>query len=607
MSSSDRAAPQVTDAIPHTICDAFLRTVARYPDRPAIGKVNGSQVESLTYREYAQRVTALAAALRARGYAREDRVMILSENRMEWAITDLACLFLGIQTVPVYTTLPTSQVVYLACDSGARAAFVSNATLLKRLLAVQAQEPALVDLFVFDTGEELPPEATPFTTLLAEGDQAGPDLLTQLAPETHPDDPATVIYTSGTTGEPKGALLTHRNIMSNIEGTHRLILPNEYDVFLSFLPLSHVFERSPGHFLPLTFGCSVVYCTSIYSVQHDLATVQPTVMLSVPRFFDSIRNRILDKVAHAPAARQRLFHWATDVGRRCSQLTRTGAKPNPLLAGQLRLADKLVLSKIRAVAGGRIRYFVSGGAALSVETAEFFLSLGFCMIEGYGLTETSPVLAANMPECPTPGTVGRPLPNIEIRIAEDGEILARGASIMKGYLHKPAETAEVIDADGWFYTGDTGCFDPQGNLKITGRKKEIIVLANGKNVAPVRVEEALRESPFISEVVVYGDELQYLIALIYPDPEQLTRWAAEQGIDTSSVSAITAHPKCKALFKQEIASRSKELAEFERVKQFAFIDQPFTVDTGELTPTLKLKRHVIKLKYQHLLEAMARE
>ncbi len=607
MSSPDRAAPQVTHAIPHTICDAFLRTVARFPDRPAIGRVNGDQVESLTYREYAQHVSELVSALRARGFSREDRVLILSENRIEWALTDIACQFLGIQTVPVYTTLPTSQVVYLACDSGARAAFVSNAKLLKRLLDVQAQEPALVDLFVFDAEDGLPAEVTPFRTLMAEGEGADPQLLQQLAPETHPDDPATVIYTSGTTGEPKGVVLTHRNIMSNIEGAHKLILPNEFDVFLSFLPLSHVFERTPGHFLPITFGCSVVYCTSIYSVPHDMATVQPTVMLSVPRFFDSIRNRVLDKVAHAPATRQRLFRWATDVGRRRSQLTRTGAKPGPALEAQYRLADKLVLSKIRAVAGGRIRFFVSGGAALSVETAEFFLSLGFCMIEGYGLTETSPVLAANMPECPMPGTVGRPLPNIEIRIAEDGEILARGDSVMKGYLHKPAETAEAIDADGWFHTGDTGCFDAYGNLKITGRKKEIIVLANGKNVAPVRVEEALRESPYITEVVVYGDELQYLIALIYPDPDQLTRWAIEQGIDASSIAAITAHPKCKALFKQEIARRSNDLAEFERVKQFAFIDQPFSVETGELTPTLKLKRHVIKLKYQHLLDAMARE
>jgi len=421
-----------------------------------------------------------------------------------------------------------------------------------------------------------------------------------------PDHVATFIYTSGTTGEPKGAMLTHHNLQSNVDACLQVIHAGPDDVFLSFLPLSHVFERMAGHFTAVACGATVYYCETLFTIARDMQIARPTVMLAVPRLFESIRDRVMENVTKQPPLRRRIFHWAFRNASKAAQAVRGERRWTPWLRFKHRLADRLVLHKVRDLTGGRLRFFVSGGAALGRHTAEFFHAFGILVLEGYGLTETSPVVSVNRPEYYRFGTVGRPIPGVEVRIAEDGEILVRGPNVMLGYYNKPAETAEVIDPDGWFHTGDLGSIDADGFLRITGRKKDIIVLANGKNVAPVPIEEQLKTSPYIAEAVLFGDEQDVITALIVPNFEQTREWAKMQGLLVQSDAELVALPEVKQLMKQEIDRLTTHLAEFEKVRRFTLLDHPFSIETGELTPTLKVRRHFIKQRYAKELEAMRR-
>jgi long-chain acyl-CoA synthetase len=590
------------------LCTVFAQVAQRQPDHTALVRILKGQTYPLTYGDYLQRVIHLSSGLEATGVSSGDRVLLLSENRPEWAIADYALLSLGAIVVPVYPSLPANQIEYLARDSGARVIIVSDEKQYRKAVEVSQAVPQLETIVCMDPPDEFASNAISFTDIERRGaeDTDAERRFHERIAQIPPDHVATFIYTSGTTGEPKGAMLTHHNLQSNVDACLQVIHAGPDDVFLSFLPLSHVFERMAGHFTAVACGATVYYCETLFTIARDMQIARPTVMLAVPRLFESIRDRILENVTKQPPLRRRIFHWAFRNASKAAQAVRGERRWTPWLRFKHRLADKLVLHKVRDLTGGRLRFFISGGAALGRQNAEFFHAFGILILEGYGLTETSPVVSVNRPEYYRFGTVGRPIPGVEVRIAEDGEILVRGPNVMLGYYNKPAETAEVIDPDGWFHTGDLGSIDADGFLRITGRKKDIIVLANGKNVAPVPIEEQLKSSPYISEAVLFGDEQDVITALIVPNFEQTREWAKMQGLLVQSDAELVALPEVKQLMKQEIDRLTTHLAEFEKVRRFTLLDHPFSIETGELTPTLKVRRHFIKQRYAKELEAMRR-
>jgi len=587
-----------------TLSKAFWRSVEQHGEKPALLVKREKQYRPITYTELGRRVYALARALHELGVRKGDRVAILAENCPEWAITDWATLCLGAITVPIYPTLTAPQVGEILSDSEPKVLVVSDKKQLhKAREAVEGTglNPQMICIASGGTGE------TPtFEQMLNQPGALTESELRALVETSQPDDIITFIYTSGTTGEPKGAMLTHRNFISNIEAVLELIDWRPDDVFLSFLPLSHVFERTCGHFLPIYAGLTIAYAESLFTLANDMLEVKPTLMLGVPRFYASVMDRILASVRQMPPLRQKLFYRTLEVGKVYSRCLREG-RPVPLgIRLQHAILDKLVASKIRERIGGRLRYFVSGGAALPKEVAEFFHAFGILILEGYGLTETSPVLTVNPPNAPRFGSVGKPIPGVEIKIAEDGEILARGPNIMLGYYKKPEATAAAIDPDGWFHTGDVGHIDADGYLYITDRKKDIIVLANGKNVAPQPIENMLKQSDLIQEAVVYGDGMSAPVALIVPNIDALRAFAKQQGIEATDDDALLNHDAVQKRFRQELERVNRELADFQRLKGFRLISKPFSIETGELTPTLKVKRRVVAEKYAHLLQEMAR-
>lgn len=586
-----------------TLSKAFWRSVARHGEKTALLVKRDKQYRPITYTELGKRVYAFARALHELGVRKGDRVAILAENCPEWAITDWATLCLGAITVPIYPTLTAPQVGEIMCDSEPKVLVVSDKK--QRRKASEAIEGTPLKPHIICI-EPDPDSGTPsFEQMLNQPGTLTESDLQAMVEASQPDDIITFIYTSGTTGEPKGAMLTHSNLIPNIEGVLELIDWRPDDVFLSFLPLSHVFERMGGHFLPIYAGLTIAYAESLFTLANDMVTVKPTLMLGVPRFYASVMDRILASVRQMPPLRQKLFYRMLEVGKVYAQCQRDGRSAPFSVRLQHGLLDKLVATKIRERVGGRLRYFVSGGAALPKEVAEFFHAFGILIIEGYGLTETSPVLTVNPPNAPRFGSVGKPIRGVEIRIAEDGEILARGPNIMLGYYNKPEATAAAIDPDGWFHTGDVGRMDSDGYLYITDRKKDIIVLANGKNVAPQPIENLLKQSELVQEAVVYGDGMSAPVVLIVPNMDSLRAFAKQHGIDAEG-DALLNHDAIQKRYRQELERVNRELADFQRLKGFRFISQPFSIETGELTPTLKVKRRVVAEKYAHLLQEMAR-
>jgi long-chain acyl-CoA synthetase len=586
-----------------TLSKAFWRSVEQHGEKPALLVKREKQYRPITYTELGRRVYAFARALHELGVRKGDRVSILAENCPEWAITDWATLCLGAITVPIYPTLTAPQVGEILRDSEPKVLVVSDKK--QRRKACEAVEGTGLNPQIIciepDSGGETPS----FEQMLNQPGALTESELRALVDASQPDDIITFIYTSGTTGEPKGAMLTHRNLISNIEAVLELIDWRPDDVFLSFLPLSHVFERMGGHFLPIYAGLTIAYAESLFTLANDILEVKPTLMLGVPRFYASVMDRILASVRQMPPLRQKLFHRMLEVGKVHSRCWREGRSAPLGVRLQHAVLDKLVAAKIRERVGGRLRYFVSGGAALPKEVAEFFHAFGILILEGYGLTETSPVLTVNPPNAPRFGSVGKPIPGVEIKIAEDGEILARGPNIMLGYYKKPEATAAAIDPDGWFHTGDVGYMDKDGYLYITDRKKDILVLANGKNVAPQPIENMLKQSELIQEAVVYGDGMSAPVALIVPNIDALRAFAKQAGIEADG-DALLNHDAVQKRFRQELERVNRELADFQRLKGFRLISKPFSIETGELTPTLKVKRRVVAEKYAHLLQEMAR-
>jgi long-chain acyl-CoA synthetase len=588
---------------PRTLVDIF-RNLARFqkPDLLLVKK-HGAW-HPISTREFMDRVQAVSSALEGLGVKAGDRVTLLSENRPEWAIVDFACQCFGAVVVPIFPTMVADQAAYLLRDSGSVVAFCSTPEQAVKVLDARKDLPALKQVILFD--ETAMKGTRHFDEVLADGARsyaADPAAFDRRADARTPDDLATLIYTSGTTGEPKGAMLTQSNFVSNVLACGDLLPLPPTTVALSFLPLSHVFERM-AEYLYYHFGVTIAFAESIDKLKDNLVEVNPHMFAAVPRVYEKVYGRILDTVSKAPAARQKLFWKALDVGKQVLALRAQKKTPDVFLALQHFVLDRLVLHKIRSALGSRFRLCISGGAPLSKELAEFFWAAGVEIYEGYGLTETSPVIAVNYTGAWRLGTVGRILPGVECRIAPDGEILTRGPHVMKGYFGKPDATKEAIDEDGWFHTGDVGAIDGDGFLSITDRKKEIIVNANGKNVAPAPIEGFLKGNPFISLPVILGDRRKYLSCLIVPNFEKLREWGGPQGLGGLPPEVLAKEPRVLALYQAAIDEWNAGKSHEQKIVRFSLLPGELTIEGGELTPTLKVKRRIIDRKYKAFIDEL---
>ncbi|MBI2619736.1 MAG: long-chain fatty acid--CoA ligase [Ignavibacteriales bacterium] len=593
-----------------TLSEMFDNITKRYADstRPMLmTKIEGAY-RGMTHAEYRRKVELFAMGLAALGIKQGDRLSIVSENRPEWVIADMAMVILRVVNVPIYPTLTPKQIEFIYNDAGVKAAIVSNLFQLNKVIKIKPDVPTLERAVIMtEKGATLSDTVLPFSKIYdlgAEFEKTHPAYVLESIPKAKPDDLLTLIYTSGTTGNPKGVMLTHGNLVSNVKASADVIPFGETDVLLSFLPLCHSFERMAGYYTAMACGATVAYAESVETVRDNLMEVRPTIVTTVPRLFERIYNRMMKQVDSSPPARQKIFHWAVDIGKRYSAAKRSGRVPVPLGVKRV-AAARLVFSKLKQRTGGRIRFFVSGGAALPRLLGEFFEGVGIQIIEGYGLTETSPVLTVNRLDDYKFGTVGRTIPGVEVKIADDGEILARGPNIMKGYYNNPQATKEAIDPDGWFHTGDVGMFDQEGHLVITDRKKHLFVSSGGKNIAPQPIENLfLSNSKFIDQFVLIGDGRMFLTALIVPEFEVLKEFARQNGIRVGSESDLVVESNIRELYRKEIDRIQRDLPTFERVRRFELLNQALTVENGEITPTMKVKRKVVEEKFAPLIEKM---
>jgi len=590
-----------------TVNRLFHDAAAKYGPFPALSRKVAGRYEPITYADLARQVCAFGRGLVALGIEKGDRVAIISENRPEWAVADLGMLSIGVVNVPLFVSLAAEQIAYVVSDSGARALIVSDEKLLARCELAASRCPSL-RLILMEPPAEADPRITPFAEVLRLADESPLDAAAhgERLQSIGPDDLASIIYTSGTTGEPKGVELTHWNFASNVLASQAVLRFGTDDVLLSFLPLNHVFERLAAYYLALSQGSMVAYTESLRRLRDNMREVEPTMMLLVPRVYEVFQETITDRIAGGPTRARRVFEWASGVGRRRTALLDAGLSVPPWLAAKWWLARKVVLDRARGAMGlRRLRYFVSGGAALPRATAEFFHSIGLPILEGYGLTETSPVVSVNRPQRFRLGTVGLPLQGVEVRVAQQGEILVRGPNVMCGYHNRPEATAEAIDSEGWFHTGDIGAIDEDGYITITDRLKDLLVLANGKNVAPQQIENRLSGSPYITQAVVLGDGRPAVTALIVPAFQRVEQWAARQGQpELADRTALCADKAVRKLFRDEISRLTADVAEYERVTRFTLLDHDLSIESGQLTPTLKVRRKVVQRMYADEIRTM---
>jgi len=590
------------------LVEMFFDRADALPNKPVLfGKRDGAW-RAFTFAEAAGQVRQLAAALADLGVQPGDRVVLVSENRPEWPIVDLAIMACGGVTTPAYTTNTVEDHIHILTDSGAVGVIYSTPKIAASLLPATDKADGLKFIVAIEPpGDPEAAKRKPHTLaeLLARGDhllQAGSDPAADWAGRLTRPETACIIYTSGTGGAPKGVMLSHGAILCNCKGAHWLLeqFGLEDEVFLSFLPLSHSYEHTAGQFFPLAIGAQIYYAESVEKLTSNLTEVRPTVMTAVPRLYESMHARITAGVTRAGGVKAKLFDKAVAIGRK-----RYEAPHSLTLADRMmdRLLDKLVRTKVADRFGGRLKGLVSGGAPLNYEIGVFFHALGLRLLQGYGQTESAPVVSCNPPQKTKIHTVGRILPDVEVKIAGDGEILVRGELVMNGYWNRPDETAQTVK-DGWLHTGDIGLIDEDGYLQITDRKKDIIVLSGGDNVAPQRVEGFLTLQPEISQAMVYGDKRPHLVALLVPDPDWLKSWAAEHGKDTADGGALTEDKELRATLQEAVKRVNAELSQLERVRTFAIAPAPFSIDNNMLTPTMKIRRHVIREAYGSVLEAL---
>ncbi|MCP4574191.1 MAG: long-chain fatty acid--CoA ligase [bacterium] len=589
-----------------TLSDLFftaMKTHAR-PDAFA-GRMPDGSWQKVSSAEAVRRVRALRHGLRSLGVKPGDRVAILSENRVEWLLTDLACQCAGAISVPVYPTLLPDAISHILQDCAPVAVFVSSGEQAAKIHAVREAVPSAKDIVAFEATEL--PDVMSFERLLEIGQNLVDGLddpATDDCVAVDADEPCSIIYTSGTTGKPKGVVLTHRNFVSNVLNIEDLFDIRSGDRCLSFLPLSHVLERMAGYYTMIHCGVGISFAERMDTVPRDIQDVQPHIIISVPRLYEKMYGKILGLAMAAGSPKRDLVFWARGIAVRVAR-RRVSGRPIPAgLAFKHRLANALVFRKVQAKLGGHIRFMVSGGAPLSVKINEFFNGAGLMICEGYGLTETSPVLTCNSLANMRFGSVGLPIPDTEIRIAADGEIMARGPQVMPGYYNRPDATADMIDGEGWLATGDIGHLDEDGYLFITDRKKDLIVTAGGKNIAPQPIENRFATNKYVTQTVVVGDRRQYLSALVVPDFETVGEFAAGKGATDLDPAALVANPEVQSLFQDLIEELNTELPGFSQIKKCSLLEKEFTQEAGELTPTMKVKRFAVARKYRDVIDAM---
>jgi long-chain acyl-CoA synthetase len=590
-----------------TLVEIFFDAIDRHGSRAALQRMpDAERVESLSYRDVLERVRLVTAALQAHGLARGDRVGIISENRPEWALADYGCLCAGVLDVPIYPTLTAPQVGYLLQDSGTRLVFASTREQADKALEAAKGRGLSVEVVVFDAAAEPREGVVTWASFLASGGEQARAWSDQefraLAMQAKPADIATVLYTSGTTGEPKGVMLTHNNVASNVRACGTVFDLTDTDNTISFLPLSHILQRMVDY-LFFWVGCTIGYPRSMDTLVADMKVIRPTVAVSVPRVYEKIYNGVMQ----ARGVKKALIDWAVRVADRVADVRLAGREPRGLLSLQYAVADKLVFAKIKKAVGGRLRFFVSGGGPLAPVLNRFFYSIGLTILEGYGLTETSPVTNVNTLDHFRIGTVGKPVPSTEIKIADDGEILVRGPQVMKGYYNRPDATAETIDAAGWLATGDIGVLDAEGYLTITDRKKDLIVTAGGKNVAPQPIENRLKTHPLVEQVVMIGHMRKYCILLVVPDFAKLEAWADANGVTARSREELVEDRRVVSYVEGELLSMLGDLASYERPKKVGLLPFDLTIENGFMTPKLSIKRRVVQERMQSLIDALYEE
>jgi long-chain acyl-CoA synthetase len=595
-----------------TIAQLFYQAVERNLPDALAAKRNGVYVP-ISHVELVAQVERLALAMAARGLQAGDHVAIMSENRPEWAVADYACAILGTPDVTIYATLNPPQAAFILRDSQSRWVICSDRSQLDKVLAHWDQLPDLKAAVLLDgdVPEDTGRTLVTWASLQAEGEAMEarrPEVRTWAA-QRKPSDVLTLIYTSGTTADPKGAVLTHGNLVSNVLSALQAVKMADDHRCLSFLPLTHIFERMAGHFLMMHIGAAIYYAESVNTVAADLMEVHPTVIASVPRIYEKVFGRIYDSVASSSLVKRLIFHWSMEAGRSIVSQLYEGKTPSGWKGFKYRIARKLVFDKIAARLGGRLQLAVSGGAPLGGRIMEFFWIVGLPILEGYGLTETSPVITINRYGEVMPGCVGRPLykdwngrPFVKIDV--DGEILCQGPNIMVGYWNNEKATHEAIDTDGYFHTGDIGHLDDRGRLYITDRKKELIVTSGGKKVAPQPIENRLKEDKYVAQAVLIGDQRNFISALIVPNFDSLARWAGYKKIHFASHAELIKHPMVIAKVGSRIERVNEHLSNYERVKKIVLLDQEMTLEGGQLTPSLKVKRRVINQMYATQIEEM---
>ena len=597
-----------------SLADLFLSQADARKDRVLYRFWRDGAWRSQTWAEAAAEVEGMALGLVAAGVGKGDRVALYAPNRVEWCLLDWANVCIGALTVPLYASSTPAQVSYVVEHSGASVLVVDSRANLEKLHASGAV-PAAVKATVLLDPEDEPPDSDgerrvfSLERLQEMGRDYGrerPGVFRGLAGALAPEDDLTIIYTSGTTGEPKGVLTTHGHYLFTIASSLAAMPVSEDDVALQFLPLAHSFGRLE-HFVVVARGYVCAFARSVETLSADLQAVRPTLLFSVPRVYENAHRRILARVEGSSPLKQRLFRWALSVGKRYNDAARKGSGLDGWLRLRHGLADALALSKVRAGLGGRLRLAISGGAPLSAPIADFFQALGIWIVEGYGLTETSTVTHVNRLDRYRIGTVGLPLDGVECRIADDGEILIRGANVMKGYFREPDATREQVGEDGWLHTGDVGAIEDEGFLRITDRKKDLIVTSGGKNVAPQMIENHLRQEPLISQAMVWGDRSSHLVALLTLDPDEARRWAEKEGVRWERPEEASSDPRLTAHLRQRIRERNRDLAAFEAVRDLRILPEDFSIRTGELTPSLKLKRRIVRERYGELLDEMLKQ
>jgi len=589
----------------YVIPQRFFESVEKYADKPALlSKIDGNY-RPILYRDLGNSVRSIGLVLDSWGIKHGDRVAIMSDNREEWIMADLANVSIGLVSVPIYPTLSPKQVSELLNHSKPRVLFISTPDLVQKIIDSGYEFEQII---IFEKSHD--PKARWIQDILKEGEKIlakNSGKFDELMNIVKGDDLACINYTSGTTGFPKGVMLSHENFVRDVDNSNKIIQIFPEDVFLSFLPLSHVLERMGGYYVPIILGATIGFAESTETVVQNMGEVQPTILISVPRLFEKIYGTVMAGVLSGSAIKKSIFYWALKAGKARMANEISGTPISSWQKRKIKIADKLVFSKLQQKTGGKLQRFVSGGAPLSAEIAEFFFCAGLKIYEGYGLTETSPVITVNGPGNVRLGTVGVAIPETEFKIADDGEILVRGPQVMKGYYKNQEMTDEVIDSDGFLYTGDIGHFDDDGFLFITDRKKNLLVTAGGKNVAPQPIEESLKLSPYISESVLVGDRKHFISALIVLDQVAIQKWAEDNSIPFENYEAFIQNGDLYTHIQSEIDKRTEIFSRFEKIKNFRIIPKDFTIEDGELTPSLKVKKKEVLRKYSHLVDEMYKE